>query len=84
MAQTKSSHRRFAAHSKGFRQNFIKAFTLLNTQLKSTCFGFKIFIAERLQAVFELIDALDVFLEIAQIALVTAAEQFGKQLIEHG
>jgi hypothetical protein len=47
-------------------------------------FGLQGRIIKVLQAFFELIDALDIFLVKAQIALVTAAEEFCKQLIEHG
>jgi hypothetical protein len=84
MAQSEGADGRFTADRERFRKEFVQAFALFDALLETLRFGLQGLVAECFETGFQLVDALDVFLEIAQVALVAAAEKFGKQLIEHG
>ena len=84
MAQAEGADGGLAADREGLGQELVEGFTLFKSLLEFVGFCLEGRVIERFQTLFQLVDAGDVLLVLAQDPLVATAEKFGKQLIEHG
>jgi hypothetical protein len=83
MAHAEHAARGFAADGEGFGQKLVERFALRRRVLELRRLRLEFGVGQRLHLRFERVDLLDDAPELAEQAFVTAAEDAGKQAIEH-